>query len=784
MIAAPIFFVFSPFLLGYLVSASLDATNITYPTFAFYQYALKNNLSILINPFNINGATTYAGTMIGLLSPLNYLFFKFLPINFAFHWLMYLYLVFGAFFVARLAKELGCSPAGSLISAYVFAFSCNYIDLTVFAGLFWLALIFLLIIYIHNHNSWAASIFGGLLVGLGWLTAHSHWMFIALAGSLVFFIYLIVTSKKYNLILNYLVFYLLSTIVGLVQIIPSLVYLSVTVRGDEYFQRLAIFSPLRLGPFSQFIFPLIKGLPGSFFINYIGILPLIFVIYSFLTNHERKIIFWKIYALAIILLVLPFSPLPILLSKIPIVNNFRDPTRWMSLGFVCLSILAGFGFDTWLNNSQSIKKMFYKFYKILVYIVGFIFLLINISYLFFYQKIMGILYWYFDKFIYNSTKKFSLSYYHEVLDKMFINKINDLIYYNPKVYIQLLLLILSLVICKYFLLKNVGKSIFSGVIILAVIINFLLVYPFFLDNFMPAANLYYLPKTVEAIQKDPGTIFPFLQGQSEYEKLNIPYNPNPSNFFIFQSELLVPLANIFYQISSADTHDSFIPNRNAKILGLIGSTRVKLARVTGENLNDLDSVDEKIVTFNKRGNLLDLLSINYVVSNYRLIENDKFSLNEIVTSTPYQIPFFIYKNHDSLPKVFLAKDIIYLDPENFNKNLEEVTDQDNNFQKVTFIECKNCQSNDLDSSANNKFKIIEETNTLLEIDYQGDSPAYLVINNSYLPGWEAKIDNQSVKIYFANFVHQAIYIPAGNHRIVVQYYYPVMIFLEKLRVAF
>jgi hypothetical protein len=48
-------------------------------------------------------------------------------------------------------------------------------------------------------------------------------------------------------------------------------------------------------------------------------------------------------------------------------------------------------------------------------------------------------------------------------------------------------------------------------------------------------------------------------------------------------------------------------------------------------------------------------------------------------------------------------------------------------------------------------------------------PGWLVISQVWFPGWEARIDGQSTKVYRADYVFQAIEVPAGKHDISLEY---------------
>lgn len=49
-------------------------------------------------------------------------------------------------------------------------------------------------------------------------------------------------------------------------------------------------------------------------------------------------------------------------------------------------------------------------------------------------------------------------------------------------------------------------------------------------------------------------------------------------------------------------------------------------------------------------------------------------------------------------------------------------------------------------------------------------PAYLILNESFFPGWKAMVDDQVVQVYQANHRFMAIRMPQGNHRVRFEYH--------------
>ena len=63
---------------------------------------------------------------------------------------------------------------------------------------------------------------------------------------------------------------------------------------------------------------------------------------------------------------------------------------------------------------------------------------------------------------------------------------------------------------------------------------------------------------------------------------------------------------------------------------------------------------------------------------------------------------------------------------------------------------------------------VEEPDRIV-LDVESDAPAYLVLADSWSPGWEAAINDQPAPIYRANFYARAVFVPAGRHLVRFEY---------------
>jgi hypothetical protein len=55
------------------------------------------------------------------------------------------------------------------------------------------------------------------------------------------------------------------------------------------------------------------------------------------------------------------------------------------------------------------------------------------------------------------------------------------------------------------------------------------------------------------------------------------------------------------------------------------------------------------------------------------------------------------------------------------------------------------------------------------ININTTTPGYLIVSDTWYPGWRAAIDNQSVELLHANYLFRGVQVPAGRHEIEVYY---------------
>ena len=78
-------------------------------------------------------------------------------------------------------------------------------------------------------------------------------------------------------------------------------------------------------------------------------------------------------------------------------------------------------------------------------------------------------------------------------------------------------------------------------------------------------------------------------------------------------------------------------------------------------------------------------------------------------------------------------------------------------------------SDDATTNAQDRVTITRYEPERVELAVQADRPGYLVLTDSWYPGWNAAVDGRATPILRADVLFRAIQIEPGNHTVVFEY---------------
>ncbi len=348
---------------------------------------LKKGELPLWNPYNFSGYPLLANFQSASFYPLNTLFFIF-SFNMSWSFLVIMQSLLGGLFLFFYLRNLKVNEWGSLLGSIVFSFSGFSIAWlewnTVVHTALWLPLVLLSIDKVLSRQLKYKKILVWNIVFIFSLTSSF------LAGHLQTFFYIVIFSlvylllrwwqfgKNVKIIALFVIGYLLAAVLTSVQWLPTFQFINLSARTTDLlgWREPGWFLPWQ--NLIQFLIPDFFGNPATLnywgiwnyaeFVGYIGIVPLIFAVFSLLWRRDKKTLFFG----SVVLISLIFT-LPTPLAKLPYQLNFplistSQPTRLLFLIDFSLSVLTALGFDWYIKHLNQLNRIIKT-----IFMLGFIF---------------------------------------------------------------------------------------------------------------------------------------------------------------------------------------------------------------------------------------------------------------------------------------------------------------------------------------------------------------------------------------------------------------------------
>jgi hypothetical protein len=232
-------------------------------------------------------------------------------------------------------------------------------------------------------------------------------------------------------------------------------------------------------------------------------------------------------------------------------------------------------------------------------------------------------------------------------------------------------------------------------------------------------------------------------------------DPTP---YDFMRNGLMPDANLIWGISTYDAY----PSRSLK-RHIFYDSLFNLNVVGDEPDVTLTPVDEK---------LLDLASTDTVLSGMPA-SSDTLTMMRTL-SGPDGLHLYLYRNPTALPRAYVACNAyaastlkqarnILADPQfipGLSIMLEGNTVSQSSPSGSPVLACGRsavAETSRADGEATYR------------VEYEATVSGYLVVNQTFYPGWEARLDGKPVPVYAANVRFQAVPMPPGTHTVTLRY---------------
>lgn len=120
----------------------------------------------------------------------------------------------------------------------------------------------------------------------------------------------------------------------------------------------------------------------------------------------------------------------------------------------------------------------------------------------------------------------------------------------------------------------------------------------------------------------------------------------------------------------------------------------------------------------------------------------------------------------SLPRAYLTNDVRVV-PDS-DRALASMFDAEIDLRYATFVEEQIFGVDVGVSSTGNAEIILYEPNSV-KIRVITPTTSFLVLSDTYYPGWKAFVDDEEVKIYRTNYAFRGVVVPEGAHTVVFRY---------------
>lgn len=765
LISLSVIFFFSPLLFLGKILMSGDSTYGSYSLAYFF----SNFPGVSINPFVFSGYPVISGFQFGYFNPIYNLFFRLFDFIFTVHFIVLIDYLGGAILTYLFTRKIGLSAYASIISSLAYTFSQYSITWQglphIANSVYLLPAIFYLLLYVIELNR-KSVIFFGLILGISFSATHYQFIILACIGGGVFFIYEIWLSWAGHLSFfknaKPFLFLFIGIVIAFVISLPST--LSSLSLFKESTRHIYIgYSSASYLDLFKYILPTwnLYHISLDVFRTYVGIGPFFLAVVGIYQLYRRKLnnkraVFFAWFSVVTLIMSLKYSPSLLIIRYIPIIKYFSVESHWLYLSSFGLVVLAGFGFDFLINNSQTINiEVIRKFIRRITVFLLTAFTTANLIYFFCGEKIIISIQRYFDAHMYANTTQLSLDYYHDVIRLIAGQTFMNVSFLN----INVVLLFIYLYVL-YLLLKLIDRKIlFSNLFIIFVLLN-MLSFCFATLDIADKNLIIGRSNTAEFIHANEDDIygyrvFGFATFLAQYQMISATHANTEIESLVFAREALIANANVYSEIPIVGGYDTLNFRRYQNIVTHLEDTTSK------------KTIEEKTSIFLSKLNLLSAFNVKYIVSPY-ILDNPNLDLVFSEKVTDFQVPLYLYKNMKFLPRFYLAKKVTFLSENDEEGNFSRVVQADSNFKDVTFIECDKC-TNEKAFGQIGTVRLIFRDKSGFEIEVTSERDEWLVVSNESVPGWRASIDGVFTKIYYANHAFMGVFVPKGKHKVVFSY---------------
>lgn len=217
--------------------------------------------------------------------------------------------------------------------------------------------------------------------------------------------------------------------------------------------------------------------------------------------------------------------------------------------------------------------------------------------------------------------------------------------------------------------------------------------------------------------------------------------------YLAQRGILPPDYNLLYRIPSTSLIYTLVGHYSIKRPGELDVLVLNESR--GENF----------------GRLLGMENIKYLLSPEEIEEKPGIKLATVIQDEKQpDFKTYIYENEEFLPRAYLVGQASYF--ENPQDLLQKMLFGDFKPAKEVLVE----EKIEVPQTSGEGEVIMENYQpTKVDISVDSKEGGFLVLSDTFYPGWKAYVDGQETKIMQANYAYRAVWIEKGEHSVVFNY---------------
>lgn len=816
LIAVVVISVFSPLLFFGKAFFDEEQIGFYYPQSFFYRQELLRGSSLVWNSAYYAGVPVGMDQFVSAHFPLHQVLFRFLDFFDAHHISIVIGVLMGCLFAYWFGRASGFLPVSSFILGigYLLTTSFGWLAIGTLAAHAFLVLPALLLALLkisRREHTVLFILIGGAALGVGFLAGFMQIIFYTMAVAFFYALFLdwqewraapssflnvqnlrdSISFVHFRATLGLAAITIFALALGGRQILPSVFLIDLSIRTPTYaIEHAGVPSIVSL---MAFVFPNFISLP-FFRVGLDGLYagPLLFM------TAVLGVLFFRTPAvrffLAAWLMALGFAfHLPALSwinEHLPPFSRMGENFRWTVINSFPLAYLAARGFQGLITGSVDKDKL-RRALKIMGWGIVCLIILVAAFYLglqalktsqSFQQSVL-------DLYFAGRPRTFPAEHYNVVLATTIQS---TLAAFSPARWQFVVLLLLwpaAHVLLKRWAhaeLSDASKRRFSLLTASFVVFNVLAVYAGQYEKKLVDREIFIVqPAIAEEIKKreqdsNSFRIAGFMIGEGLFEKILSKNSPEPARLAAIQRELMVSNVTVYHDIQRLDGLEPYRTLRHNRLLNTIlfppgreifdaKSPRLATSRLDtlkNEEVLRIVSPEEKTVDFLSRLPLLSMLNVKYLYSLFPL-DDPRLKAIAIPAHPDVPAPLYLYENKEVLPRIYFADAVEFVS--GTDTDVLVATAENPDFRKKMFIECADCAPASAPSGRSD-VSVEHYENGFVRAAVRTEKGAWLVFGESHVPGWIAQIDGAPVPIYTANYLLQAVYVPAGSHEVAFTYH--------------